>query len=189
MRFNSAKQAWHDAYSITDWSGDIDVKVQFGMRDNDWRIANGVEAGKVQSVVSKLKPLLKSWGMYAYTPRYSDKDVNRVRNYLWCEYARRFGLERHADRRQSMVRLLTLQEIVIDEKLHNERNGGTLYNKAELSILLAIQPQHFDRDWGDTYKRCRGIIDKLPPKALGPVAELVSEMIDIRMKELDLERA
>lgn len=174
MNFISARQAWHDAYTIFDKSPGMNkVRVDFGQKDADWKIVDGCEAGKVQAVVGKLKPILRSWGMYAYTPRFTAQDEKRILNHVHAQYARKYHLPTSRD---GMARMLILESAALKDKAYNERNGGRLWSQADLAREIGIIPPNYSRDWAHIYERMLRILDDLPPRALGPVYQLVSEM-------------
>lgn len=175
MNFNSARQAWHDAFTIFDRSPDpFQTKVDIYWTDNGNRIVHGIEAGKVQAVVAQLPPVMRSWGMFAYSFRFSDKDYERLCQYLMAEYSRRHGAGQLGKKFKATARFLMLVHVALKDMKRREQCGRAM-QLAEAAALIGVDEGNFQRDWRDVYERMLNIIEDVIPKALGPVAKLVNE--------------
>ncbi len=186
MKFHTARQVWHDAYTVFDGSHDVNgIRVQFGTKDHDWQIVAGIESGKVQSVIAKLSPLYKAWGMCAYTPHGTREQYDRLLDTIHMDYGImhpgdfvQLGLRRNA-------RLLELITIALEDKIYNERNGNKKFTAAEIARRIEVDPRNFGRDWGVVYERLQKIMEPWPAKALGPLWPLIHAEQDKREAELD----
>lgn len=190
MEFHTARQAWHDAYAFNDRSADVtQVRVDFGLKDNDWRIVEGIEAGKIQDAVNRLDPLLKAWGMLAYSHRRVQEDYDRVIDTVHQAYGLLYpgdfvqlGFRRN-------VRLLLLMEMALEDKIYNERNGGKKHKVADLARGIGVNPSNWSRDWGIVYERIQRIMDSWPAKSLGKLWPVIHEMQDKRELEREAKYA
>jgi len=185
MRFHAAQQVWSEAFAVGSGSPDVsDVKVQFGIKDNDWQIVAGIESGKVQAVITKLDPLYRAWGMCAYTSMGTREQYDRLLDELLKKYGLLYpgdfvqiGFRRNA-------RLLELITIALEDRIFIENTGCKKFTAAEISRSIEIDPRNFSRDWGIVYERLQKIMDSWPKNALGPLWPLIHAEQDKREAEL-----
>ena len=173
MHFNSARQAWHDAFAIQQRTFDSG-EGRGGKYNNDSQIVNGLEAGKVIAVVDALRPVPKSFGMLCYSTVSTRKDEERVLDYMFREYHNKFGSDELTTNRKKMARFLILLNCTLNQVKALEMNGRSVYTQNDLAKAVKVHSSQFQRDIGPLYENLKQILDPLPGRALGPVAKLVA---------------
>ena len=172
MRFSGARQIWHDCF-MSDYHA-ADPMASPGTRDgNDGRIWEHVQKGRAQGVIAGLKPLLRSWGMYAYTNMDTEDDMNRIADHLL------HNLQPKLERNCFMLtaRVMMLIPLVMQNEARRLNGGAQQHSRTEISQHLGItDPANYYKSWRVKEERIGQVIDEIDRRALGPVSELIEEV-------------
>ena len=163
MKFYSARQAIHDAYAIHLRSKGFEINpVSFRSangsqkQNNDQRICNAVEAGKIIAAVESLEEPFRSWAKWAYGPRTQEFLPEQAKFFQWLEQ----DVNQRLASSEREYRDTTLQRIrdvvaytVLDYRGYavNERH---LYTASLIIRKCRIQRQNWRRDferWWEVY--------------------------------------
>ena len=180
MKFYSARQAIHDAYAIHLRSKGFDVnQVSFRSgngsqkQNNDYRICDAVEAGKVIAAVEGLEEPFRSWAKWAYGPRTQEFLPEQARFFEWLDR----NVADNFDSIDRDYRKVTKQKIrdvvaytVLDYRSFSI-NGQHLYPASLVINRCKIHRQNWKRDFlpwhGHFWNICDEFLDRacLPPVA------------------------
>lgn len=182
MRFESAMQAWHDAFKddvsavdATDVSG-----VQFTARGADNKIIDHCEKGKVQAAVGALRkkdPLAAAWGMFAYAPEGKCDGVDRVMIFSWLvgEYA--IWGESTKFKEYPEIKIKLLARMAMHSVAGADRGGAD--SRSDVALLMNLVQcetrKEWEKDWKPVWRKLRDFCKKLPGRALTPIEMVVAE--------------
>ncbi|MEX2962833.1 hypothetical protein [Microbulbifer sp. TYP-18] len=146
------------------------VETRVGKGSSD-RIMDACEKGLVQNAVARLRqtdPLAYSWGMAAYAPPAARfKERAALLHYLMTEFDQ-WG-ESHNRTQVSKLAFFCINACAL-----RDVNGRPI-DLSQARTILGCSKAKWDQEWVRIWKRFQRRLDPLPPRALGPVAELVED--------------
>lgn len=180
MVLRSARHAWavvFEGLRAQGWS-----EGGGGCNTADYRIWDGVIAGRVMDVIELLPEQCYTWGMWAYTETREfevGKQAEREM-FLLTWLAQALDAAGVADVRsdeegEAEQQLLLM---LLRDTRWRERNGRELYSKADMARALGVDRRCLDAryKWGQRCVVARRALDDLIAGALGPVARVVGEI-------------
>ncbi|WLD56898.1 hypothetical protein NFC81_09155 [Salinispirillum sp. LH 10-3-1] len=187
MKWQSARQCWHDAFfngrpsvmAVAIDMANLGAAVQGGNREYD-NAMHQVEAGMVQNVISKLPQHLQSLGHWLYAPFTAEERAKKL-NLAAAIVAREADLQQLVAPGDWMPLITaTMYEYarVVQGTDVKRKNGRTIKR-------WLMDELHYDLgDWTANHRRVYeavwNAIDRLDRQALGPVAELVYDQTELR---------
>lgn len=187
MKIKTARQLWHDAYDTFEVTESLADKlnhfgVQFTARGAGNRVLDQVERGIVQNEIDKLlasDPIAYHWGMAAYTPPGFTTQV-KSRIFLhkhmmaaFSEWEFKFPTNELAAQQLAMF------------CLHAECSRDVNGRRTDLRVaraIVGVDKAGWDKTWKLPYMRWYRMLEKLPPRALGPVAALIPRLRGIEKR-------
>ena len=183
MILRSARQAWavvFEGLRAQGWG--VGGGSGGGCNTADYRILDGLTAGRVMVVIDNLPEQHYTWGMWAYTePRENDVNAQADRElFLLTWLAKALDAAGVPDVR-SDAEGETEQQLLLmllHDARQRERNGRELYSKAKMARELGVDRRCMDRryKWGQRCAVAGLEIDRLISGALGPVAGVGGEI-------------
>jgi len=168
--------------------GKMNAKQSAGGKDNDWRIVDGMDAGRIMSLVGKLphdKVPVRAWCMFCNTREFTWFDIDDVADYVYSEL-KKIGLlpqiSRDTATHNDVVRAL------MDDLKAGYSNGTGLYTDSHLARMVGVNRMEFhaSRTWGRFKSVVIAAIDDLDKSALGPIAEYLTVLEKIEEVEDNL---
>lgn len=144
----SACKSWHRRPLVLRAKGGIGGTESRSSRDNDYRIVDGIEAGKVMAAVESLPNPARCWSMWAHTQHGTAQMQNDIVWHALIELDKR-GQEKprtYQDGRNALV----LAVMISEDSRERARNGRARYDDASLSASISVNQSQFasDRLWG-----------------------------------------
>lgn len=134
--------------------------------------------GKAQTIIAKLKPLHRSWGMFAYTSIFTHQDHDRVLNWLWRDWWLKCGQDADIYDYKKTVKLAICVNATLEGTKHAHIVGHALTH-TELANKLEVKKQNLKRDgWLYRMNEMGQLLDKVDQDALQPLAVLLKERGD-----------
>jgi len=154
-----------------------------GLRDNDWRIVDGMEAGRILSVIEKLPAECRAFGTICYTDNGTAHDERIVLEYGIDRYDAREG--KKAATLGEIVKILELIQHLIADTAQRFRNGRGKYTDYRLAEMLGVDRSEFvpTRAWGRRKSIIVEVLDDIDRRALQPVAEAIERLREGEMKQ------
>jgi hypothetical protein len=153
----------------------------------DYRIVDGMQAGRVLSVIEKLPEHCYTWGMWVYTglgladmDTY-DLDLHRKRELAmlgWLAGALdKAGVSDVRDDAEAALEQ-TLLLMVLGDTRQVERCGRRLFSTAAIAEALGVDRRCLDGryKWGQRYRLAKQALESLTAETLGPVAVVVEQL-------------
>jgi hypothetical protein len=172
--FESAEQAWHDAYStIKRSSSDMG---HIGGGNLDGYKTYVAELSKITSAVQKLPEGFRHLGMVLFAPEPSQKNIEYVNQYLWKQYSvfrkDRLGSLKQAERMATLVTLVVKEaQIRVCSKSPNGLTHAQVGQCLNLSNV-----QQYNRDWRPDFELLTKALLNNGYKALEPITEAVNRV-------------
>lgn len=179
MRFSSAREAISTAYSPrvgSTWG----TPEGGGKVDNCGRIWNGIQLGRVISVVERMDQAPRAWALWCYT----DHDLHRyemiILDWLCDQLDANPPVEyQHLGRMRRAMELLYM--LMLDTR-QRERNGRPLFTVTELADRVGVHRNQFERAryWGRFTAGANGHLAQLVSDSLEPVHQLIDDIRNSR---------
>ena len=182
MVLRSARQAWavvFEGLRAQSWGEGAGGG---GRNTADYRILDGLVAGRVMAIIDNLPEQCYTWGMWAYTePREGDVKKQADREMFLLEWlvkaldAAGVPDVRSDAEGEAEERLLLM---LLHDTRQRERNGRELHSKADMARALGVDRRCLDAryKWGRRCAVARASLDELIGGALGPVARVLGEI-------------
>lgn len=175
MKVISARQLWHDAFDTFEVTESIADKlqtfgVQFTARGAANRVMDQVERGIVQSVIARIKdhdPIAYHWGMAAYSPPGFRTQIRSRAHLLQHLLAAHEEWEFDFPRPQRQLEQLAF--FCLTAACTRDVTGRRI-DLRQARNIVGTDKKTWDQTWKHVYRRWEYLLDKLPARALGPVA-------------------
>ena len=183
MKYITARQIWRDCHAVLPASGEqhLDPKTDSrkpsphrhvihatetrSAKGNDLQVLNAVQMGKAQSIIARLDPIQRAWGMYAYTDMFTTSDHEALRQWMWNQ------ANWQSPNYKKMLRSMILIDLCLENMRSVFNTGST---KLRQHKILQVNKQNMSRDgWNAKIDILEGMIDNLDKDALAPLGILL----------------
>lgn len=195
MRYITARQSWHDAFSggiAPDETSRL-LHVNGGnAHDHDSQIWHEIMAGKVQNVIAKLPAELQAWGHLCFSPdnirnprTFHDIKSTGVFQTVQDEVWRQFQLTDTYDGTKSVQQSIVVR-YAIENMMHLQQHGAMpdeyyeqmrpLYTQAFVMDKIAKGKNEWRREgYRSVWVFVASLLHDWTGRALGPVATMINE--------------
>ncbi len=185
MKFNCARQAWHDAY-LPDVRGQdaaaqiLHFNVEFTSKGADGKIVHDCERAIIQRAVQQVKnsdPIAYAWGMFAYTDGIPNgRERGALLGYLMAEYNKWTDNERRSDSaHQDCVRMLARLVMHAEAKRDLGQDSRTDMSLPRKIAGCENNIEQWNKEWKPIWRKLIAWLEPLPGRALPRVARAVSD--------------
>ncbi len=199
-KYISARQVWHDAYTLSDrtpgsgkLTGPNAKRIDFftqkaattitasatiprGAGRGVW-VAEEFELVHAHRIIREMKPLLRAWGMFAYTYQWSESQHSLVRSAVFRWYTNKRGAEFHSDFARTF-QVMQLINCVIEDMKHRYSSKKRLHTPTTFSFHMQVHKQNWERDWEARRLQVEEFVDDLDKRALAPIAKMLNERVE-----------
>ncbi len=156
-----ACKTWHRRPLVLRSRGSIGGTESRSARDKDWKIVDGIEAGKVMSAVESLPTAARCWTLWAHTQTGTPSMQNTLVECALVELDRS-GMDRPKTFREGRA-VLVMAIMVSEDSRERARNGRSLHTSASLSAAVRVSPSEMNRErrWGKLRDGLIAIYDAL----------------------------
>lgn len=146
--FCSNCKTWHRRPLVLRAKGGIGGTESRASRDKDWKIVDGIEAGKVMSAVESLPDSARCWSLWAHTHLGTPAMQNTLVEFALVELDK-LGMDRPQSFREGRSALV-MAIMMSDDSRERARNGRALHTPESLAAAVRVNPSqmHRERRWG-----------------------------------------
>ena len=172
-------KTWHRRPLALRARGEVTGVESRSPKDKDWRIVDGIEAGKVMSAVESLPVGARCWALWAHTHTGTAAMQNTIVEHALLALDGR-GIDRPATFREGRAALV-LSILVSEDSRQRARNGNTLHSAASFAAAIGVDSSQMvaSRRWGKLRNSLSSVFDEFE-LAMGHV---VVEAIHSRLVE------
>lgn len=195
MKLFSARQAWHDAYHqpwdsvmsvAAEWAR-LGTSVQTTCRSvNAGHAAHQALAGAIQAVISRLPVKPRAFGHFMYSPLTMNDQREIAEDAVFVKAVSLVPAMRQA--KYDKAEYVSKGVLYRYQRMNQGGQGGCADPLMNPEVFrqwlddwygISLDSRNWDREWGAFVEACFKECNELDRKALGPVAAVLNDLLEV----------